>query len=93
MGIQANLWTEYVPTERIAEYQILPRMAALADVNWTNGKKNFAGFKTRLDRLVKLYDHYGLIYAKHLWPDTVLPWYETDGIEWKAEQEAKQKKQ
>ena len=42
---------------------------------------------------MKLYDHYGLIYAKHLWPDTVLPWYETDGIEWKAEQEAKQKKQ
>jgi len=93
LGIQANLWTEYVPTERIAEYQILPRMAALADVNWTNGKKDFAGFKTRLDRLVKLYDHYGLIYAKHLWPDTVLPWYETDGIELKAEQEAKQKKQ
>ena len=78
LGVQANLWTEYVPNERVAEYQIMPRIAALADVNWTNGKKDFAAFKARLDRLVKLYDHYRFVYAKHLWPGSTLPWYKAD---------------
>lgn len=75
LGVQANLWTEYVTNTQIAEYQTLPRVAALADINWTNGKKDFADFKTRLEKLVTLYDHYGIVYAKHLWPEKMLsPW-------------------
>ncbi len=78
LGVQANLWTEYVPNIQVAEYQIMPRMAALADINWTNGKKDFPAFKKRLEKLVKLYDHYNLVYAKHLWPEQTLPWWQAD---------------
>lgn len=35
-GVQANLWTEYIPTYSQVEYMELPRMAALADIQWTN---------------------------------------------------------
>ena len=35
-GVQANLWTEYIPTFSQVEYMELPRMAALADIQWTN---------------------------------------------------------
>ena len=78
LGVQANLWTEYVPNIQVAEYQVMPRMAALADINWTNGKKDFPAFKKRLEKLVKLYDHYNLVYAKHLWPEQTMPWWQAD---------------
>jgi len=35
MGVQANLWTEYVETPKKAEYMILPRMLALSEIAWT----------------------------------------------------------
>ena len=69
-GVQANLWTEYIPYPQVAEYMVLPRMAALAEVAWLPAEqKDFANFKTRLERLVKYYDLKGWTYAKHLWPE------------------------
>ena len=69
LGVQANLWTEYIAGKDIAEYQILPRMAALAEVQWTTQPKNFEGFKERLTRFVSFYDLYNYVYATHLWKD------------------------
>lgn len=69
IGVQANLWTEYVPTKGVAEYMVLPRMAALAEVQWSIAKKDFGAFKERLTRLTLYYDARGWKYAKHLWPD------------------------
>ena len=67
LGAQANLWTEYILTPEHAEYMILPRMAALSEVQWTQpDKKNYADFIQRLTRLAKLYDRMGLNYAKHV---------------------------
>ena len=39
LGTQANLWTEYIPTSEQVEYMVLPRMAALAEVNGHNWKR------------------------------------------------------
>lgn len=36
LGAQANLWTEYVPDEKHAEYMLFPRILALSEVDWTN---------------------------------------------------------
>jgi len=36
LGAQANLWTEYISTTDYAEYMLLPRLAALSEVIWTN---------------------------------------------------------
>ncbi len=75
LGVQANLWTEYILYPNQAEYQMMPRMAALSEVQWTSGKKDYKAFLKRLDRLVKLYDAYNLTYALHLWPERILsPW-------------------
>jgi hexosaminidase len=35
IGVQANLWTEYIATPVKVEYMLLPRMLALAEVGWT----------------------------------------------------------
>ena len=49
LGAQGNLWTEYVPTPKQAEYMAFPRLSALAEVTWTpRAGRNFADFRERL---------------------------------------------
>ena len=68
IGVQANLWTEYVYAPEFAEYQVLPRMGALAEVQWTlSGQKNYDDFKQRELRLTGLYDKQGWKYCKVAW--------------------------
>lgn len=46
LGVQANVWTEYIPTENIAEMMIWPRALAIAETGWTQpDKKSFSRFK------------------------------------------------
>ena len=67
IGVQANLWTEYVPTYSHVEYMELPRMAALCEVQWCKPEnKDFDDFKQRLLPLIKMYEAKGYNYAKHI---------------------------
>jgi hexosaminidase len=52
LGVQANLWTEYIATEDKVEYMVLPRMLALSEVAWSPlANKNFKDFsEVRLPR-------------------------------------------
>lgn len=68
IGAQANLWTEYVTCEPQIDYQVLPRMAALAELQWLQpDQKDYNDFKSRLPRLVEIYKMYHWTYrAKSL---------------------------
>ena len=67
VGVQANLWTEYIPTYSQVEYMELPRMAALSEVQWTMPeKKDYADFLKRLPGLITIYDLNYYNYAKHI---------------------------
>jgi hexosaminidase len=45
IGVQANLWTEYIPTEPKVEYMMYPRLLALSEVAWTPlVNKNYKDF-------------------------------------------------
>ncbi len=67
LGCQANLWTEYVKTLSHAQYNVLPRMAALAEVAWTAPElKDYEDFRQRLLPLMKEYDRQGYNYARHV---------------------------
>lgn len=67
IGVQANLWTEYIPDFKQVQYMTMPRMAALSEVQWTMPeKKNYENFLQRLPHLIGIYDVYGYNYAKHL---------------------------
>lgn len=67
LGCQANVWCEYMPEERIRQYRILPRLAALSEVQWTMPeRKNYKDFLKRLPKMLSIYDHYGYNYAKHI---------------------------
>ncbi len=66
-GVQANLWTEYITTPEHAEYMILPRLAALCEVQWSRPeRKDYDSMMDRLPRMMRIYDRYGYNYAKHL---------------------------
>ena len=74
LGAQANLWAEYITNEAMLEYQALPRMSALSEVQWTQPeRKDYEAFKERLTRLTALFELYRYQYAKHLWPDRQIP--------------------
>ena len=74
LGTQANLWAEYMTNEQMVEYQALPRMSALAEVQWTQlERKDYKAFLQRLTRFTSLFECYHYTYAKHLWPDRQIP--------------------
>ena len=67
LGVQANLWTEYIATEEFLEYMLLPRMCALSEVQWCNPeRKDYARFDASLDHTFQMLDVMGYTYAKHV---------------------------
>ena len=55
LGVQANLWTELIPTAEHAEYMLYPRLLALAETAWTPASaKEYKGFRKRARALVEV---------------------------------------
>ncbi len=55
LGVQANLWTEYIADLWQAEYMMLPRLAALSEVAWSS-EHDYPDFMTRLSCMQRLYE-------------------------------------
>ncbi len=68
IGVQANIWTEYMPTFKQMQYMALPRLAALSEVQWSQpALKDYTSFTNRLTEFTHMYDRLGYNYAKHLY--------------------------
>ena len=67
LGVQANLWTEYIATESHLQYMLLPRMAALSEVQWCQPEnKSWERFYNSADAFCAIYDAMGYNYGKHI---------------------------
>ncbi len=65
LGVQANLWTEYISDYSHLEYMTFPRVIALSEVAWTNpSKKSYHQFIERLKVHFKRLDLLAVNYAK-----------------------------
>ena len=65
LGVQGNLWTEYIPTPEQMEYMAYPRMFAMSETGWTQGsKKDFDEFIARIAVQRQRYDRIGINYFK-----------------------------
>ena len=66
MGLQANLWTEYIATPEHLEYMLLPRMSALSEVQWCQREgKDFERFSAAMRaESFKIFDTLGYNYRK-----------------------------
>ena len=77
IGVQANIWTEYIASFNHVQYMAMPRMDALTELQWNNPQeRDFEAFVERCRKMAQLYDLYHYNYAKHIfnpqvWADTV----------------------
>ena len=64
LGVEAPLWCEWVPNRERLEWQIFPRLAAVAEIGWTlRENKNYKSFIKRLKHFNKKLDTFGVNYA------------------------------
>ncbi|WP_081768601.1 glycoside hydrolase family 20 protein [Hymenobacter swuensis] len=65
LGAQANIWTEYIPTEQQVEYMAFPRMSALAEVLWTPARqRSWPDFQQRMQQQYRRYEAWGATYSR-----------------------------
>ena len=75
LGTGCQMWGEWIPTNGQMHFLVFPRIAAYAEVGWTEKKnKNFDTFKTALIRLQKRWKQKGIYYA----PDSTVEKNPTD---------------
>jgi hexosaminidase len=73
LGLEAPMWTEWVPNRARLDYQTYPRLIAFAETGWTpKSRKNYADFRTRLIPFLERLDLHGVRYAPE--SDWEPPW-------------------
>jgi hexosaminidase len=66
-GAQGNVWTEYMKTPDHVEHMVMPRMAALAEVLWTDEKEqDFDDFKRRFKLFSQWLETKDINYADYI---------------------------
>ena len=67
LGVQANLWTEYIGDQDYLEYMLLPRLSALSEVQWcAPEKKIWERYLDSVDEVINIYETAGYNPAKHV---------------------------
>jgi hexosaminidase len=65
IGVQGQIWTEYMKTPESVEYMLLPRLLALSELDWTpKENKNWYDFRNRLDNSIQRFALMGLKYSQ-----------------------------
>ena len=65
LGIEGNIWTEWVSDQERLDFQVFPRLTALSEVAWTPAEqKDWDDFKPRLEVHLKRLDMIGVAYGK-----------------------------
>ncbi|HTJ69710.1 MAG TPA: beta-N-acetylhexosaminidase [Actinospica sp.] len=77
LGGQANVWTEHIDTPRMVDFYVFPRLCAIAEALWTDGKRDFGEFSARLDEHLARLDALGVEYRHQ---DGPLPWQKRPGV-------------
>ena len=68
MGIQACMWTEFCNKPEDVDYLLFPRLAAVAEVAWTQPeKKDWASFLQAMDRYNGHIAEKGIVYARSMY--------------------------
>lgn len=67
LGVQANIWTEYISSPEHLEYMLLPRLAALSEVQWCQPEnKDWDRFLGSMDEVCDAYKRMAYNYAEHI---------------------------
>ncbi|CAL9568931.1 beta-N-acetylhexosaminidase [Streptomyces sp. enrichment culture] len=81
IGTQANLWTEVTENQERVDYQLFPRLAAFAEVAWSDlpapADRDYAAFERRMATHYRRLDAFGVAYRPPAGP---LPWQRRPGV-------------
>ncbi|MFG3369014.1 beta-N-acetylhexosaminidase [Streptomyces sp. NPDC090032] len=81
LGTQANVWTEVMESQARVDYQVFPRLAALAEVAWSAlpapAERDYADFRRRMTAHYARLDALGVSYRP---PTGPLPWQQRPGV-------------
>ncbi|MGW0129901.1 beta-N-acetylhexosaminidase [Streptomyces sp. NPDC003299] len=81
LGTQANLWSEVTEDQGRVDYQVFPRLAALAEVAWSDlpapAERDHADFERRMAAHYRRLDALGVAYRP---PSGPRPWQRRPGI-------------
>ncbi|MGY3202009.1 beta-N-acetylhexosaminidase [Streptomyces sp. TE5632] len=81
LGTQANAWSEVTENPERVDYQVFPRLAALAEVAWSAlpapAERDFADFERRMTAHCRRLDALGVAYRP---PTGPLPWQRRPGV-------------
>lgn len=67
LGVQSNVWTEYMKTSDYVEYMVYPRACALAEVAWSSREnRDYGDFVKRFAVHAKRLDDWHVNYARHI---------------------------
>ncbi|NUP51672.1 MAG: family 20 glycosylhydrolase [Catenulispora sp.] len=80
IGSEATLWSEYMPSPRIVDYQAFPRLAAFCETVWSAPERDFAEFRGRLVRHLERLDALGVEYRPLDGPH---PWQKQPAPRWR----------
>ncbi|WP_298425560.1 family 20 glycosylhydrolase [uncultured Kordia sp.] len=68
LGVQGNIWTEYISTSEEVEYMAFPRAIAMAETAWSKSRqRDYQDFTYRLSHFHKRLDALNINYANHLY--------------------------
>ena len=70
LGVQGNIWTEYIAGFAHLQHMVLPRLAALAEVGWSCERRDAEDFRRRMEVFRKLYERPGWRYAPYFFDGT-----------------------
>ncbi|WP_345954266.1 beta-N-acetylhexosaminidase [Mucilaginibacter sp. PAMB04168] len=83
LGVQAGIWTEFIPSKAKLQYMLFPRITALAETGWTqDARKDLQNFYNRVAMHSRLYREAGIYYYERqnpkLTPEPLTPEQITD---------------
>ncbi|MFC5028150.1 beta-N-acetylhexosaminidase [Streptomyces sp. DSM 41987] len=81
IGTQANAWTEVMDSPRVVDYMVFPRLAAVAEVAWSElpapAERDWPDFERRMEVHYARLDALGVEYRP---PGGPLPWQRRPGV-------------
>lgn len=71
VGLQGNIWCEFIKTFDHVQFMSLPRLTALAEVGWSKHSTDYDCFVARAEKaMVPTYEYHGYVYAPYVFDGT-----------------------
>ena len=59
IGVQCNMWTEYIKDAQTLQHMLLPRLAAMSEVQWATDRRNEQTIRQKMETMRKFYEECG----------------------------------